>query len=84
MPRGARKAAAVTLKISKNAIAAFSVKPVQLAFEKCFEIHHLLLLRSDRYRRLTWPYLILIKLPAFRVRNRSGPGIRSTCLLCEE
>jgi hypothetical protein len=41
--RGARKAAAVTLKIGKNAITAFAVKAVQLAFEKRLEIHVMLL-----------------------------------------
>ncbi|WP_207917174.1 hypothetical protein, partial [Rhizobium sullae] len=36
---GARKVAAVTLEIGKNAVAAFGVKPVQLAPKKPFEIH---------------------------------------------
>ena len=44
--RGARKIAAVTLEIGKNAIAALIVEPVQFAFEKRFEIHHLLQYRA--------------------------------------
>jgi hypothetical protein len=47
VPRGARKAAAVTLKIGKNAITAFAVKSVQLVFEKRFENHHLLHVQGD-------------------------------------
>jgi hypothetical protein len=33
----------VTLKIGKNAIAAFRMQAIQLVFEECFEIHHMLL-----------------------------------------
>ncbi|EGE55934.1 hypothetical protein RHECNPAF_800038 [Rhizobium etli CNPAF512] len=42
MARGARKVAALTLEIGKNAVTALGMKPVQLVFEKCFEIHHML------------------------------------------
>jgi hypothetical protein len=37
--RGARKIAAMPLEIGENTIAAFLVKSVQLALEKCLEIH---------------------------------------------
>jgi hypothetical protein len=37
-----RKVTAMALQIGKNAVTALSVKPVQLAFEKRFEIHHML------------------------------------------
>jgi hypothetical protein len=46
MPRSARKTAAMTLKIGKNAITALGMKPVKLAFEKCFEIHRMLQYRA--------------------------------------
>jgi hypothetical protein len=36
---GAREMAAVPLEIRKNAIPAFLMQAIQLAFEKCFEIH---------------------------------------------
>jgi hypothetical protein len=39
MARGPRKAAAMPLEIGKHPITAFVVKTVQLAFEKCLEIH---------------------------------------------
>ncbi|MBX5025261.1 hypothetical protein HJB63_22120 [Rhizobium lentis] len=32
----------MTLEIGKNAVTALGMKPVQLVFEKCFEIHHML------------------------------------------
>ena len=40
--RGARKIAAVTLDIGKNAVAAFLVRPVQLALKVSFKIHNAL------------------------------------------
>jgi hypothetical protein len=40
--RCARKIAAMAFQIGKNAVTAFSVKPIQLVFEKRFEIHHML------------------------------------------
>jgi hypothetical protein len=52
MARGARKAAAVTLKIGKNAIAAFAVKPVQLVFKERFEIHRLLPVQAHDLRAI--------------------------------
>ncbi|MDU0359323.1 hypothetical protein RWK44_02650, partial [Rhizobium sp. 25PS6] len=41
------KIAAVTLEIGKNAVTALGMKPVQLVFEKRFEIHHMLQYRAD-------------------------------------
>ncbi|MGO7729475.1 hypothetical protein ACC704_15410, partial [Rhizobium johnstonii] len=38
----ARKIAAVTFEIGKNAVTALGVKPVQRAFKIRFEIHHML------------------------------------------
>ncbi|MBB3354767.1 hypothetical protein FHT70_004723, partial [Rhizobium sp. BK049] len=38
--------AALTFEIGKNAVAALGMKPVQLVFEKCFEIHHMLQYRA--------------------------------------
>ncbi|MBY5591528.1 hypothetical protein HFO49_29380 [Rhizobium leguminosarum] len=32
----------MTLEIGKNAVTALGMKPVQLVFEKRFEIHHML------------------------------------------
>ncbi|WP_289720872.1 hypothetical protein [Rhizobium sp. S152] len=37
----------MTLKIGKNAIAAFRMKAIQLVFEKRFEIHSLLQYRAS-------------------------------------
>jgi hypothetical protein len=45
--RRAGKIAAVTFEIGKNAVTALRMKPVQLVFEKRFEIHHMLQYRAD-------------------------------------
>jgi hypothetical protein len=37
----------MTLKIGKNAVAAFRMQAVQLVFEECFEIHHMLQYRAS-------------------------------------
>src|SRR5690606_4927163 len=39
MARGARKIAAMPLKIGKHPVSTFSVKTIQFALEKCLEIH---------------------------------------------